>query len=114
MLQITITFAYLWASIVMKVMGCYSEVIRQHTSAYVSIRQHTSAYVSIRQHTSAYASIRQHTPAYASIRQQTPAYVSYSEVKTQDLVRVLHACHKPLISFCLCPFSRSHRSQKND
>jgi hypothetical protein len=29
-------------------------VIRQHTSAYVSIRQHTSAYVSIRQHTSAY------------------------------------------------------------
>jgi hypothetical protein len=42
-------------------------ILRQHTSAYVSIRQHTSAYVSIRQHTSAYVSIRQHTSAYVSI-----------------------------------------------
>jgi hypothetical protein len=33
-----------------------AQVIRQHTSAYVSIRQHTSAYVSIRQHTSAFSS----------------------------------------------------------
>jgi hypothetical protein len=36
-------------------------ILRQHTSAYVSIRQHTSAYVSIRPHTTAYVSIRQHT-----------------------------------------------------
>jgi hypothetical protein len=82
-----------------------SAVIRQHTSAYVSILQYTSAYptrktlgerekhISIRQHTSAYVSIRQHTSAYVSIptrharlvevcgasqgmRQHTLAYVS--------------------------------------
>jgi hypothetical protein len=41
-------------------------VIRQHTSAYVSIRQR-----SIRQHTSAYVSIRQHTSAYIRIGQHT-------------------------------------------
>jgi hypothetical protein len=70
-------------------------LIRQHTSAYVSIRPHTSAYV---MHASAYVSIRQQllelsdeadcsfrpTPLYADvcigvgvcIRQQTSAYVS--------------------------------------
>jgi hypothetical protein len=54
-------------------------IIRQHTSAYVSIHQHTSAYASIRQHTSAYVSIRQHTfvcSATSSIRQHTSAYVN--------------------------------------
>jgi hypothetical protein len=50
-------------------------LIRQHTSAYVSILQHTS-YGSILQRTSAYVSIRQHTSAYVSIRQHTSAYVS--------------------------------------
>ncbi len=46
-------------------------VIRQHTSAHVSICQHTSAYVSIRQHTSACVSTRQHPSASVSIRQHT-------------------------------------------
>jgi hypothetical protein len=39
-------------------------VLRQHTSAYLSIPQHTSAYLIL---TSAYVRIRQHTSAYASI-----------------------------------------------
>jgi hypothetical protein len=39
-------------------------LIRQHTSASVSIHQHVSACVSMRQHTSACVSIRQHTSAY--------------------------------------------------
>jgi hypothetical protein len=48
--------------------GCSHSLLRQHTSAYVSIRQHTLAYVSMRLHTSAYVSMRQHTSAYVSIR----------------------------------------------
>jgi hypothetical protein len=32
-------------------------LLRQHTSAYVSIRRRASAYVSVRQHTSAYISM---------------------------------------------------------
>jgi hypothetical protein len=43
-----------------------SNLIRQHTSAHVSIRQHTSAYVIIFQHTSAHVSIRQHTCEHTS------------------------------------------------
>jgi hypothetical protein len=70
-----------------------SYVIRQHTSAYVSIRQHTAgvqlardsitckhtSYVSIRQHTSAYVSIRQHTSAYVSIRWHTAGGVQLAQ-----------------------------------
>ncbi len=60
-------------------------LLRQHTSAYVSIRQHTSAssrlracLALLRLYTSAY-SIRQHTSAYVSMRQHTYAYVSISQ-----------------------------------
>jgi hypothetical protein len=79
-----------------------TSVLRQHTSAYVSIRQHTpevedervacnlhvrrtSAYVSIGQHTSAYVSMRQHT-AYVSIRQHT-AYVSIRHTSAYVSIR---------------------------
>ena len=43
---------------ILKLVDALIDLLRQHTSAYVSIlsiRQYTSAYVSIRQHTSAYA-----------------------------------------------------------
>jgi hypothetical protein len=74
----------------------YVSVLRQHTSAYVSIRAasiaaayptgsdalHTSA--PSQQHTSAYVSIRQHTSAYVSIRQHTSAYVSAYAAHTPD------------------------------
>jgi hypothetical protein len=91
------------------------EVIRQHTSAYVSIRQHTSrerkkhatscefradarSSASIRQHTSAH-SIRQHTCEFradatssASI-QHTSAYVSTQHTSAYlRIQRGVHVC----------------------
>ena len=82
-------------------------VLRQHTSAFVSIRQHTSAYVSIRMstadiqcpHTGTYVSaycyvcVLYTSPAthlapsywcYVSIRQHTSAYVSI-RMSTADI-----------------------------
>jgi hypothetical protein len=58
-------------------------IIRQHTSAYVSIR-HISAYVNIRQHTS-YVCMR-HMSAYVSIR-HTSAYVNIEGGATQGFLR---------------------------
>ncbi len=57
---------------------------------HLVMRQHTSAYVSIR-HTSEYVSIRQHTSAYVNIRQQTSAYRVLMEVgeAEKDLPRVM-------------------------
>jgi hypothetical protein len=102
-------------------------LLRQHTSAYVSIRQHTSgvhsvhqrlpqrlhyaapsAYVSIRQHTSAYVSIRQHTTAYDSIRQHTSAHVSIH--RPVPPARIGSEVHARLLQFRMQVSIRQHTS----
>ncbi len=68
--------------------------IRQHASAHASMRQHASAYVSIRQHTSAYVSLRQHTSACVSTRQHASAYVSIRHTHTYSVRYVLPAAER--------------------
>jgi hypothetical protein len=68
------------------------DVLRQHTSAYVSIRQHTSAYVSIRQHSvcfperwcAALTSKRCRPTSTTEARCSKPPRRSYALVSIQD------------------------------
>jgi hypothetical protein len=73
-------------------------LIRQHTSAYVSVRQRKSADVSERQHTAAYSSMRQHTSAYAGVERASSAPWSaacFTSTKVQILRALLvqHKCY---------------------
>ncbi len=81
-------------------------VLRQHTSAYVSIRQHTSAYVCIRQQSLILRdaapvlahNVRQRTSAYVSIRQNMSAYVS---IRQPHLTSLRSSAAKSAMYVCI-------------